>query len=257
MAVSPKETAIFFCVIEISTGNLPQYPHLARRNASVHRAQLQRHLYLERGKMTRTTRLFLIAAFVLGSLLSLSTPAHAQPGYGQGGYGQDHQLLLQRRQDETSATSTSRGVQFACPPDQRLCPVSGTIPGASTTAASGSTAAAAPTSSSADADGGGATAVRQRPSTARPTTANETVCTSATPATRGSIRQISGSPCVRGSTWGYRQPRPLGRPRLPRRVRYGQRRRRRRRRPPWPPASDGHLLLQRWQAKLVRHNRRP
>jgi hypothetical protein len=34
--------------------------------------------------MTRTTRLFLTAAFVLGNAFAISTSAHAQPGYGSG-----------------------------------------------------------------------------------------------------------------------------------------------------------------------------
>jgi hypothetical protein len=40
------------------------------------------NLHLERGKMTRTRKLFLIALSIVSAALAVPTPAHAQPGYG-------------------------------------------------------------------------------------------------------------------------------------------------------------------------------
>jgi hypothetical protein len=45
------------------------------------------NLQLERGKMTRTKKLFFLATFLMAAACAMPSSAAAQPGYGQPGYG--------------------------------------------------------------------------------------------------------------------------------------------------------------------------
>jgi hypothetical protein len=68
----------------LSTSNDQQkYPHLANNQLSSIRPDTSDNLHLERGKMTRTRMLFLIALSIVSVAFAVPTPAHAQPGYGQ------------------------------------------------------------------------------------------------------------------------------------------------------------------------------
>ena len=144
--------------------------------------------------MTRTVIFLLTAAAVLGAAFAIPHRAHAQPGYGQ----QGGSLAPPTTDAETGATSVAR-VTFSSSVKSAAPPASATAAGASTTAASGSTTAVAPTSPSA----------RRPPGPPPPQTINcssndgrRNWCAIGNARDVQLVRQISGSPCVRGSTWG-------------------------------------------------------
>ncbi len=147
--------------------------------------------------MTRTARLFLIAVFVLGTALcALLVGIRATRLWT----GPNHQLFLQQRQTKL-VQHRQRPRRSTCPPDQRLSLRPGQHLGLSTTAASGSTTAVAPTSQLA---AGGHPQPGPGQGTIRCSSDNgkRNWCNIGNARDARLVNQVSGSPCVRDSTWG-------------------------------------------------------
>jgi Protein of unknown function (DUF3011) len=167
-------------------------------------------LHLERGQITRTLKLLLIAASVLATVFAV--PAHAQPGYGQQritcssnddrrnwcaiGNSRDVQLVRQISGSPCVRGQTwgvdNRGlwVDQGCRADFAIVAGYGPPPGPPP-----------PTIITCSSNNG-----------------KRNWCDTGGRRDIHLNRQISGSACIQGQTWGVRQPRPLGRQRLPRRV---------------------------------------
>jgi hypothetical protein len=86
VAVLKTRAAIFFISLSnpilLDKQPAPYYPHLAKRVPSSIGPDISHSLHLERGKMTPTSRILLFAASVLGAIIAIPSTAHAQPGYG-------------------------------------------------------------------------------------------------------------------------------------------------------------------------------
>ena len=81
-----------------------------------------KNLYLERGKMTRMTKLLLMAAVLIAASFAASSPAPAQQGYGP---PPDHLLLQQRQRPCNVGGSTCSPRRQSGFPAQRTWCVTG------------------------------------------------------------------------------------------------------------------------------------
>src|SRR5882757_6492613 len=202
MAVPEKETAIFtLTLIETSSTSNP-HPNIFILPTSnlLLSGQLQQLIHLERGKMKRTTRLFLTVAFAIGIAFSVSPPAQAQPGYGQGGYGQTITCSSNDGKRNFCNADTRGGVRMTRQISGSAC-VQGQTWGFDNRSiwVDRGCRAEFVTGNGGNWGGGGGS----QSLTCSSNDGKRNFCNADT---RGGVRltrQISGSACVQGQTWGF------------------------------------------------------
>ncbi|HTC75056.1 MAG TPA: DUF3011 domain-containing protein [Edaphobacter sp.] len=150
--------------------------------------------------MKRTKRLFLTAAFVIGIAFSISTPAHAQPGYGQGGYGQTVTCSSNDGKRNFCNADTRGGVRLTRQISGSAC-IQGQTWGYDNRSiwVDRGCRAEFVTGNGGNWGGGGGS----QSLTCSSNDGKRNFCNADT---RGGVRltrQISGSACIQGQTWGY------------------------------------------------------
>jgi hypothetical protein len=184
-----------------STSNFPPNILISPRSTVFHRPDTSDNLYLERGKMTRITKVLFLAALSLTFTSLASSPAHAAPqaGYGQQGYGQ-----------QTVNCSSNNGKRNYCGSfgnrDIRLVrQISGSPCVEGRTWGVDRGGLWVDQGCRADFVVGGGGGGGRPPSQTINCSSNNgkrNWCAIGNSRDVQLVRQISGSPCVRGSTWG-------------------------------------------------------